>query len=121
MQKHKKSISLRISLHTSTSLTLISSAFRGTGSLIKCSQEPATNSYPEPNESSRHSPIVFYIILHLNLGLYNFPSSISNLFHAYHMPCPSHPSWSDHTNNKSISERIHIMKFFILQFSPASP
>jgi hypothetical protein len=43
-----------------------STFMRPNGSL-PCSQEPATLFYPEPNESSPHSPIVFKISLNITL------------------------------------------------------
>jgi hypothetical protein len=69
------------------------------------SQEPATGSYPEPNESNQHITTItslrFMLILlsHLSLELalsskisdQNFVC-ISHLYHACHVPRPFHPS-----------------------------
>jgi hypothetical protein len=42
------------------------------------------------------------------------PSSL----HPCYMPCPSYPSWLDHSNYTSRS--VQIMKLIIMQFSPTS-
>jgi hypothetical protein len=50
---------------------------------IPCSQEPATNSQPQPNESSH--PVSFRSILMLSTSQSSV--GMTQLSHACHMPC----------------------------------
>jgi hypothetical protein len=83
--------------------------------------------YLEPDESSPYSlPVsirpVFKLFFHLCIGL---PSLLflsgfctntlyAHLVCAYYIPCPSHPSWLDHSN--FIWRRVRVMKLLTMQF-----
>jgi hypothetical protein len=94
--------------------------------LLPCSQEPATGSYPKPRKSNPH-PHVLSLFNALLLGPAG--SVFSSGFkltryehfsspHTRHMPRPSHTLWFYHPN--CMWWRVHMMKLFVMQFSPAS-
>jgi hypothetical protein len=45
---------------------------------------------------------------------HQYPICIPLLPHSYYIPCPSYPSWLDHSNY--ILRRVQVMKFLIMQF-----
>jgi hypothetical protein len=83
-----------------------------------------TSSIPPPNPTSVRSFLILTTSLHLGLPMVTlllaFPlkSYINSSSHVYYMPCPSHPSWLDHSNYTW--QRVQVMKLLIMQFSPAS-
>jgi hypothetical protein len=99
-----------------------------------CPQEPSTGPYPEPDRSSPYHTIPFYLckihffnIVHLPTSLSSYWSLSFWLSHQYpipirphlcYMPCPSHPSWLDHSNY--VWRWVQVMKLLIMQFPPVS-
>jgi hypothetical protein len=49
---------------------------------------------------------------------HQYPICISVFSHACYMPCPSHPTWLDHSNY--VWWGVQVMKLLIMQFSPLS-
>jgi hypothetical protein len=96
------------------------------------SQELATCSYPEPDQSSPHQPIlplqdtfqyypptsilVFLVVsFRLTLLLITYTTRFAS--HSCYMPRPSHPRL-DHSNYTW--RRVQITKLLVMQFSPLS-
>jgi hypothetical protein len=109
------------------------------GSLL-CSKEPSIVPYPKPDKFSPYHPILslrFILILssHLCLdlasGLFSFSFLTKILlciphlrFAACYMPCPSHPSWLNHSNyiwrREQIIELLCTMFSHFLSLHPSS-
>jgi hypothetical protein len=105
-----------------------SQQFMKPDSSLRCSQEPSTGPYHEPNRSSPCHPILrstFILLSHLSLGLPSglfssgFPTNILFVLpHPCYMSCPSYPHWLVRLNY--IWQRVKVMKLLIMQLSAIS-
>jgi hypothetical protein len=95
-------------------------------SSLRCSKEPSTDPYSEPDQSSPYHPhsisvksiliLSTHVLLDLPSGLFHLtfpPVSYMHSSYPYscYMLCSSHPHWLDHSNY--IWRRVQVMCSFL--------